>query len=262
MQRSVRTLGVRNGGTATASSIPAFVPETMGEACTGERCYRCDVRSQSLCSSLPISELGYLDRIARRQHGPAGATMIHDGAPMNFACNITRGAVRLSRLMSDGRRQVTGFLFPGDFLGLTRRQNFPFNVEAITETEYCLFGLNELDTLARDYPDLRQQLLEMACRELDSAQDQMLLLGRKSALERVSSFLLDVFRRQNRWQGTDNIVTLHMPRGDIADYLGLTIETVSRTLTRLRQDRIIDIRETYSVEILTPQGLQELTGNS
>lgn len=182
---------------------------------------------------------------------------------MTFACNITSGTVRLSRLLHDGRRQVMGFLFPGDFIGLTRRDSFAFSAEAITDTDSCNFALEDLDTLSGDNPRLQRKLYEMACSELDAAQEQMLLLGRKSALERVASFLLEVRQRQLQQKDKDDedCITLPMTRGDIADYLGLTLETVSRSFSRLRQEQVIEIRETYRVDLLDCQRLQELSGN-
>lgn len=181
---------------------------------------------------------------------------------MTFACNITSGTVRLSRLLHDGRRQVMGFLFPGDFIGLTRRDSFAFSAEAITDTDSCNFALDDLDTLSEDNPRLQRKLYEMACSELDAAQEQMLLLGRKSALERVASFLLEVRQRQLRQGDDESRITLSMTRGDIADYLGLTLETVSRSFSRLRQEKVIEIRETYRVALLDCRRLQELSGNA
>ncbi|WP_035724243.1 helix-turn-helix domain-containing protein [Fodinicurvata fenggangensis] len=203
-----------------------------------------------------------LDRITRRHRTPAGATLIREGDPMTFACNITSGTVRLSRLLHDGRRQVMGFLFPGDFIGLTRRNRFVFSAEAITDTDCCNFALEDLETLSKDNPRLQRKLYEMACSELDAAQEQMLLLGRKSALERVASFLLEVRQRQLQQGDDEDCIILPMTRGDIADYLGLTLETVSRSFSRLRQEQVIEICETYRVDLLDCPRLQDLSGNS
>ncbi|WP_022728667.1 helix-turn-helix domain-containing protein [Fodinicurvata sediminis] len=231
-------------------------------SCAAQDCHSCEVRPLSLCGALEESELSRLDSITRRHHTPAGATLVREGTPITFAYNITEGAVRLSRLLQDGRRQVMGFLFTGDFIGLTRRNSFTFSAEAITATDSCSFALDDLEKLSDDNPHLRQRLYEMACGELDAAQEQMLLLGRKTAQERVASFLLDVRQRQLRHDSDESCITLPMTRGDIADYLGLTLETVSRSFSRLRQEQIIEVRETYRVALLDFTRLQALSGSS
>jgi CRP/FNR family transcriptional regulator len=152
-------------------------------------------------------------------------------------------------LLPDGRRQVTGFLSSGDFLGLAARTTYAYSAEAITEGELCRFRVPDLERLFLEFPEVRERLYDLANDELAAAQEQMLLLGRKTARERVVSFILERIERNQR-QG-ENVEHLELPmnRSDIADYLGLTIETVSRTLTILKDDGLIDLPSPHHITV-------------
>jgi len=176
---------------------------------------------------------------------PAGRSFINEQDPATDFYNVTEGAVRLFKLLPDGRRQITGFAGPGHFLGLAVSTRYSFSAEAITDVKVCRFSRPRLRKLLHDFPALEDRLLEVAQNDLVSAQEQMLLLGRKTARERLASFL--VARAYDgaacRKAGTPALtrLQLEMTRGDIADYLGLTIETVSRSFSKLRADRLIAI---------------------
>jgi CRP/FNR family transcriptional regulator len=168
-----------------------------------------------------------------------GQTFIDEGSPAGSFFNITSGTVKLFKLLPDGRRQITGFLRAGDFLGLAVSSTYAFSAEAIGRVCYCRFARSRLRTLLAELPQMEHRLLEVASNELVAAQEQMLLLGRKTARERVASFLVAQARRSPAASVGAIAVSLPMTRADIADYLGLTIETVSRTMTRLRRDGLI-----------------------
>jgi len=178
--------------------------------------------------------------------------------PARNLFNLTDGVVKIYKMMADGRRQVTGFLFPGDFLGLVHNESYAYNAETVTETKLCQFPRSQFEALLDELPDLEQRLLGMASHELASAQDQMLLLGRKSAPERVASFLLMLARAIERQRHPGNPIAIPMARTDIADYLGLTIETVSRTLSKFSSQHLIQLMDNKQVQLVDPAALYKV----
>lgn len=185
--------------------------------------------------------------------------IFEETAPASCVFNVKEGAVKAYKLLPDGRRQITGFLFPGDFLGLVHNDEYVYSAEALIATELCRFPRRKFEALLDELPKLAQRLLVMASHELSAAQDRMMLLGRKTARERVVSFLLMLSHAAERRGQQNNPVVLPMPRGDIADYLGLTIETVSRTITQLKLDKVIKLISDDRVELLQRTELYEIT---
>jgi CRP/FNR family transcriptional regulator len=192
----------------------------------------------------------------------AGKAFIVEGDRADHFFNVTEGTARLFKSLPDGRRQITGFAGRGHFLGLAVSGSFAFTAEAVEPMQFCRFSRRRLRTLLDDFPAFETRLLEVASNELVAAQAQMLLLGRKTARERVASFLLA--RSADSAPCVGPLGTLHLPmtRTEIADYLGLTIETVSRTMTRLKDDRLIGIPNPSEIVINDRQGLESLTGES
>jgi CRP/FNR family transcriptional regulator len=180
--------------------------------------------------------------------------MVREGDPASHLFNITSGSVRVYKLMADGRRQIVGFLYTGDFLGLATGDSYAFSAEALEPVTACRFRKSEYRKLLQEQPTLESALLERASHELAAAQDQMLLLGRKTALERFASFLLDTARRQRRTQ----TVELSMTRAEIADYLGLTTETVSRVTSKLKTSGMIRLVSLSEIALLKPAALAEI----
>jgi CRP/FNR family transcriptional regulator, nitrogen fixation regulation protein len=156
----------------------------------------------------------------------------------DFVYKVVSGAARSFRILSDGRRQITGFHLPGDVFGMETGGEHRSSAEAIVESEVALVRRTAINRLADADVAAARQLWMLTATDLDDLRDHMMLLGRKSAAERVGSFLLQMADRAPAERGT----RLPMSRSDIADYLGLTIETVSRTLTQLERDRIISIQ--------------------
>jgi CRP/FNR family transcriptional regulator, anaerobic regulatory protein len=221
-------------------------------------CSTCEARSLSVCNAIPDSDLGQLAAIAVVTEVSAGQCFIDEGEPASSFFNVTGGTAKLFKLLPDGRRQITGFVGPGHFLGLAVSDTYAFSAEAIERVRFCRFQRSRLRALLDDFPLMEKRLLEVASHELVAAQEQMLLLGRKTARERLASFLLMLSRQgtpcgQPRWR-----FRLPMTRNDIADYLGLTIETVSRTLTRLRAEGLIDIMSQSELVVRDPAGLEGL----
>jgi CRP/FNR family transcriptional regulator, anaerobic regulatory protein len=214
-----------------------------------EACARCDARSQSVCNAIPDADLRRLGEATTTHTAPPGSSFVTEGLPANAFFNITAGTAKLYKLLPDGRRQITGFVGIGHFLGLAVSDTYAFSAEAIDPVRYCRFPRAKLRVLLDDFPAMEKRLLQVASNELVAAQEQMLLLGRKTARERVASFLLAQSRMGAVCQMPRRQFALPMTRGDIADYLGLTIETVSRTLTKLRSDGLVEIPNATDIVI-------------
>ena len=178
--------------------------------------------------------------------------------PRNMSIRSLAGTVKVYKLLGDGRRQITGFLFSGDFLGLTHNEAYAYSAEALAPTRLCRFRRRRLEALLVEIPHLEQRLLAMASHELAAAQDQMMLLGRKSARERVVSFILMLSDSATRHGRPGDPVFLPMSRSDIADYLGLTTETVSRTVTLLKKQGLIELLDDKQIRLSRTSALREI----
>jgi CRP/FNR family transcriptional regulator len=171
----------------------------------------------------------------------AKETMFIQGEEADAVYTITAGLARLYKLLPDGRRQIVGFALPGDFLGLAMRERYGFSADAVEPVVACRFSRAAYSAFVDARPHLLRRLHEFATHELTLAQDQMMLLGRRTAEEKLVSFLLHMRDRWARLGRSSVTVPLPMSRQDIADFLGLTIETVSRTFTKLAKDKAIAI---------------------
>jgi CRP/FNR family transcriptional regulator len=213
-------------------------------------CISCEARGQSVCSAIEDQDLARLAALAMVREIGKGETFIEEGEPALDFFNITRGTVKLFKLLPDGRQQVTGFAGVGHFLGLAVSDTYAFSAEAIEPVQLCRFSRPKLRRLLHDFPLLEERLLQTACNELVAAQEQMLLLGRKTAQERVASFLVMQSKQSRLCTEPASHVALPMTRSEIADYLGLTIETVSRTFSRFRAEKRIATPSNGEVVIL------------
>ncbi|MGE0254876.1 MAG: cyclic nucleotide-binding domain-containing protein [Alphaproteobacteria bacterium] len=196
--------------------------------------------------------------MAARVAAADGTDIFGEGEPAGALYNLTGGTVKLYKLLPDGRRQITGFLFPGDFLGLAMNEAYAHTAEAVGDVTLCRFPRGRFEGLLERLPRLEHRLLEMASNELAQAQDQMLLLGRKTATEKIASFLLLLSRRQAARGEPASPVRLPMGRADIADYLGLTVETVSRCFTALKTGGPIRLLTSSAVELRDRAALEAL----
>jgi len=225
-----------------------------------DACLNCGARRLSVCGVLAEDGLRRLNAISDTPRFQAGEVLVREGDPATHLFNVTSGSVRVYKLLPDGRRQIVGFLFSGDFLGLATGDRYAFSAEALEPTTACRFRKTEYRKLLGELPDLESALLERASHELQAAQEQMLLLGRKTAMERLASFLCDLSRRAERVTGRGDVVHLPMTRAEIADYLGLTTETVSRLTSKLKTRGLIRLLSLYSVRIERPVELAQLAG--
>ena len=227
-------------------------PHVLDPHGAADPCSTCEARALGVCNAIPDADLARLAAITVVTEAPAGQGFIDEGEPATCFFIVTAGTAKLFKLLPDGRRQITGFVGPGQFLGLAVSDTYAFSAEAIEHVRYCRFPRAALRTLLDDFPLMEKQLLEVASNELVAAQEQMLLLGRKTARERLASFLLAQSRQGMPRGHSRHRFRLPMTRIDIADYIGLTIETVSRTFTRLCAERLIDIGSQNWVAICDP----------
>ncbi|MEG1452454.1 Crp/Fnr family transcriptional regulator [Brevundimonas sp.] len=221
-------------------------------------CATCGARTLGVCADLKGHELHSMACNSDTVHTDAGQALFHEGDPNPYVFNVVEGAVKLYRLLPDGRRQITGFLFQGDFLGLGGRGVANFTAEALTPLQTCRFKRTNFDQLLNALPALEHRLVALAGDELMAAQEQIVLLGRKTAKERLASFLVRLAARQQQLGGPENQVHLPMTRLDIADYLGLTIETVSRVMTQLKTSGLIRLLPGNDIALVDPTGLKAL----
>jgi CRP/FNR family transcriptional regulator len=203
-------------------------------------CSACTVRPFGACASLDPTDMDEFERISRHVRYAACETVFAQEDVTTSFYNVLDGVLRLYKLLPDGRRQIVGFALPGDFLGMATERH-GFSADAIGPATVCQFAKAPFARFAEHRPKLLRRINELAVRELNSARDHMVLLGRRSAEEKVATFLVGWRDRLQQFRGPSKAVRLPMSRQDIADYLGLTIETVSRTFTKLEREGVIDI---------------------
>ena len=225
-------------GTEAWRAAPAAAPSCPHRQAEGI-CAGCNIRSISVCAALDISELSALEALAEHVHFAEKETITLQGDLAASVYTVTGGTIRLYKLLPDGRRQVVGFLLPGDFLGLALSERYAFCADAVGPVTACRFARDAFTALTEAKPHLLRRLHAAATHELSLAQDHMVLLGRRTAEEKVAAFLVGVRDRSRRLGGGAVTIPLPMTRSDIADYLGLTIETVSRTISKLARAKAV-----------------------
>lgn len=228
---------------------------------SGHPCQGCEVRGRSLCGQLDCENLRQFKKLGSTLRLGAGQTLFREGDPATRVFTLTRGSLKLYTLLPDGRRHVVGFMYAGDFLGISIDDEHAFTAELIEDSQLCCFSRSRFDAFLTDHPSMKHELYRMAAHELSAAQQQLVLLGQKTASERLACFLLLLTERAERLAGGKiNIVSLTMNRADIADFLGLTKETVSRILSTFRADRLVRLRALNEIEILKRPLLEQVAG--
>ncbi|MEM9229326.1 MAG: Crp/Fnr family transcriptional regulator [Pseudomonadota bacterium] len=228
-------------------------------------CVDCPIRHRAVCSNCESSELQLLEMMKSYKTYGAGEQIMWKDDPLRFVASVVSGVAALSRTMEDGRRQMVGLLLPADFLGRPGRERATFDVTAATEVTLCRFERKPFEKLIESTPAIGRRLLEMTLDELDAARDWMLLLGRKTAREKIASLLAILAQRQaillpNSARQPLKI-ELQMTREAMADYLGLTIETVSRQMTALRKDGVIEMQGKRHITVPDLPRLQDEAGD-
>ena len=228
----------------------------------GHPCEKCEVRGRALCSVLDCEKLAQFKRLGSTLRLRPGQTLFREGDSAARVFSITRGSLKLYRMLPDGRRQIVGFLFAGDFLGVTVDDVQAFTAELIEDGELCSFARERFANFVAENRPIEQALYRKAAHELVATQQQLVILGRKSARARIASFLLLLAERNGPLgDRKGGMLKLPMSRIDIADYLGLTKETVSRALSDLRARRVIRLRTLHEVDVLDWSVLERLAEN-
>jgi len=208
-------------------------------------CQSCEARHRGICGALDPEQLVELAKHTRQVHQDSGSELVADSEEISSFANVTRGVVKLTKMLADGRQQVIGLQFAPDFLGRPFAEESKLSAEAASDVNLCKIPRKALEGMMKKSPELEHRLLMQTLKELDEAREWMVTLGRKTASEKVASFLFMIATNIDPTINLDEMTStefeLPLTRVDIADFLGLTVETVSRQLTKLRKDGVIQI---------------------
>jgi len=209
-------------------------------------CGACPIQRQAICSRCETDELNILEQMKSYRTYSKGEMITYTGAPVSHVGTLVSGVASISQGLEDGRRQIMGILLPSDFIGRPGARVAQYDITASSEVTMCRFEINAFEKLLATSPALGPRLLEMTMDELDAAREWMLLLGRKSAREKIATLLFMIAMKNKSLSGSDANealdFTLPLTRETLADYLGLTIETVSRQFSALRKDGVIHVQ--------------------
>ncbi|MCM2562764.1 Crp/Fnr family transcriptional regulator [Lutimaribacter sp. EGI FJ00015] len=216
-------------------------------------CADCPIRHRAVCARCESDELEQLEEIKYYRNFEAGQTIIWSGDRMDFVGSVVSGIATLTQTMEDGRTQMVGLLLPSDFVGRPGRDGSPYDVVATTDLVMCCFRKRPFEDMMSRTPHIAHRLLEMTLDELDAAREWMLVLGRKTAREKIASLLTIIARRDAslNLRPTHDALVFDLPltREAMADYLGLTLETVSRQISALKRDGVIELEGKRHVTI-------------
>jgi len=216
------------------------------------------VRDQSLCGSLTDDELATLNRLGRHRQLARGETLVWAGDEALVCANLLAGVLKLSATTADGREQIVGLLYPADFVGRPFTEAAEHSITALTDAQLCVFPRKPFEAALEHHVRMERLLLRRTLAALDEARARMLMLGRMTAEEKVASFLLDLAGHLGGPQKTGEVIDgLPLTRAQIADVLGLTIETVSRQMTKLKRDGLIGLPSGRLVTIRNRDALRE-----
>lgn len=220
-----------------------------------EVCKTCSARRFGVCGALNVSDLAKLARHTSQRKLEKGSVFQYDTEETLEYVNIVSGVVKLTKLLSDGRQQIVGLQFPPEFVGRPFSDTARVNAEAASDLELCVFPRSAIENVLTEAPQFERRLLEQALSQLDTARDWMMALGRKNAGEKVASLLvllLDHLGATVSGRPDAKALDLALTRSEIADFLGLTIETVSRELSKLRRDGVIEIDRQQPSRVVVP----------
>ena len=223
-------------------------------------CRACEARHKGICGALKPDQLLHLAKHTNRTNHTPDTELLASGEDSHHYSNVIKGVVKLTKLMADGRQQIVGLQFSPDFLGRPFRKHNDSYAEAANNVHLCSFPRSVLDEMVKQSPELEHRLHEQALKQLDEARDLMLTLGRKTANEKVATFLhMIAIHNDPELDHDSQQIEFELPlkRADIADFLGLTIETVSRQMTKLRKAGIIDIRNNRTILVPDLEALED-----
>ncbi len=223
-------------------------------------CKSCEARHGGICGALNSQQLIDLAKFTKRRTVEAGAELVGQGEQVTTYANILKGVIKLSKMMHDGRQQIVGLQFAPDFIGRPFAGESSLTAEAATDTEICAMPRAVVERMVATNTELEHRLHQQALTELDEARDWMLTLGRKTAQEKVASFLYMIAIHFDPESLDKSVFDLPLSRTDIADFLGLTIETVSRQMTKLRADGVIAVENNRHVTVPDMERLSRAGG--
>lgn len=228
-------------------------------------CNNCPIRHRAVCARCESDELERLEEIKYYRSFEAGQTIAWTGDRMDFVASVVTGIATLSQTLEDGRTQMVGLLLPSDFMGRPGRETAAYDVTATTDVVMCCFRRRPFEDMMDRTPHIAQRLLEMTLDELDAAREWMLLLGRKTAREKIASLLTIIARRDASLKLVQTGGTLEfdlpLTREAMADYLGLTLETVSRQMSALKRDGVIELASKRHISVPNFDRLMDETGD-
>jgi CRP/FNR family transcriptional regulator, anaerobic regulatory protein len=219
---------------------------------TPMRCDTCQVSREGICSALDSEARAQLLQMSRRKTVSAHHVIFRDGDEADHYFNIISGIVKLVKTLADGQQHIVGLIYPPGFMGQTLNTRHSYSAESATQAELCCYPRAPFDAFLKSHPELERQIFIMTVRELDICRDWTLLLGRKCSYERVAGFLLMMARRlpQTASAGVNSAhFELPFTRAEMADYLGLTLETVSRQFSLLKRERLIALPSSRDITI-------------
>ncbi|MDU8911830.1 transcriptional regulator FnrL [Aestuariicoccus sp. MJ-SS9] len=230
-----------------------------------QSCGDCPIRHRAVCARCEADELERLEQIKYYRKFEAGQTVVWSGDKMDFVASVVSGIATLTQTMEDGRTQMVGLLLPSDFVGRPGRGSAAYDVVATTDLVMCCFRKTPFEDMMTRTPHIAHRLLEMTLDELDAAREWMLVLGRKTAREKIASLLSIIARRDASLQQRANedriVFDLPLTREAMADYLGLTLETVSRQMSALKRDGVIELQGKRHVIVPDMSRLLEEAGD-
>ena len=237
-------------------------PETQA---IPRECGDCPIRHRAVCARCEADELELLDQIKYYRSFEAGQTVVWAGDKMDFVGSVVSGIATLMQTMEDGRTQMVGLLLPSDFVGRPGRQTAAYDVVATSDMVMCCFRKQPFEDMMSRTPHIAQRLLEMTLDELDAAREWMLVLGRKTAREKIASLLSIIARRDAALNVAGRrgpmVFILPLTREAMADYLGLTLETVSRQLNALKKEGVLRFNDRRRFEVIDMEALHAASGD-
>ena len=238
----------------------------MNVAAPVKNCDSCPIRHRAVCASCNAQELRELEAIKYYRSYEAGQPIMWGGDRMEFVASVVSGTATMERMTEDGRKQTVGLLLPSDFIGRPGRDEAAFDVTAVTDVTLCCFRRKQFERLVEETPHISQRMLVMALDELDAARDWMFLLGRKTAKEKMASLLLLIQRRTEAPDAfpiaNEQRIELPLTREAMSDYLGLTLETVSRQFSKLKSAGLIRLEGKRVVLIPDVEALRAEAGEA
>jgi CRP/FNR family transcriptional regulator len=235
-------------------------PRTLGEV----QCSSCGLLSQCLPFSLKPPEAEQLEKIIEKSPPlKKNSHLFHQGEPFTSIFAVRAGTIKTYTVTNEGEEQITGFYFPGELIGLNAidAQHYPISAKVLETTTVCEIPFEELDHLSDRVPELRRQLIRTMGKEIREEQQMMLLLSKKTAEERVATFLLKLSDRYSRRGYSASVFRLSMSRNEIGNYLGLAVETVSRIFSRFQKQQLIKV-EGKEIEVVDMAELRLASGEA